>query len=364
MCEQEGAILLRQWGIDTLSMIRADFHDPATGLYANELDVQGNRKGPAFLWGGGVHLSALVAAAQCHPKYRSWLEEYRVRLRLYWNDEEPVPGYDVLPCPKPRDRYYDDNVWLVLAYLEAYESLRDNRYLHLAEETMIFVLSGMDHLLGGGIYWKENNKESKHTCSNAPSALACYRLYHHTRDRKFRNTGNDLLAWLLDNLQDPSDLLMWDNIRVANGEIERTKWSYNTALTFHAMAMKANVSKSRRQQEYWLKQAHDMAQAALMRWWDPETGSFTNGLRFDHLLADALLFLDRVEERMEYTPKVIRALDFLHTNGPDDRGHYSGSWNSKTQGTLEKAELIDQASAARAYLSCANHLMQLQRTPE
>lgn len=347
---------LTQWGIDVLSRIRSEFLDPESGLYANELDATGRRSGPAFLWGGGVQLSALVAAASLRPECRPWLDDYATRLQRYWNTQGPVQGYDCLPCPKPVDRYYDDNVWVALAFLEAHESLHDARFLDLARDALTYVLSGMDAKLGGGIYWRESDKASKNTCSNAPSALACYRLAQLTGDREYQAKGDAILDWLIGRLRDPQDLLMWDNIDVASGRIEKTKWSYNTALTFQALALRARLAAGHPDQDRYRTESRAMADAALKAWWDPATATFRGGLKFDHLLADALLAQDRLDGTSTYTPIVAQAARTLHQWAADPKGHYPGQWAARPATPLTKVELIDQASAARTYLSLARAL--------
>jgi hypothetical protein len=101
---------LGSWGVETVEMIRRDFYLPDQLLYAEEA----GSKQPCFNWGTGVMLSALNAAARWDRKYMPWLDEYATASRIYWNDRGPVPGYDVLPGPKPVDRYYDDNEWMAL----------------------------------------------------------------------------------------------------------------------------------------------------------------------------------------------------------------------------------------------------------
>ena len=62
-----------------------------------------------------------------------------------------IPGYEPAPTRgNGNDKYYDDNAWLVITFLEAYETTRDPRYLTRADETLKFVLSGWDEKGGGG----------------------------------------------------------------------------------------------------------------------------------------------------------------------------------------------------------------------
>src|SRR5207248_297258 len=104
--------------------------------------------------------------AQLEPqKYADPLGSYADALQVYWTEHKGIGGYDVLPGPKPADRYYDDNEWVVLALVEAYEATRDVKYRNRAEATFRFVLSGEDDKLGGGLYWQENKLESKNACS-------------------------------------------------------------------------------------------------------------------------------------------------------------------------------------------------------
>ena len=98
-------------------------------------------------------------------------------LNGYWDARAViVQGYDAyLSSPGNSDKYYDDNAWMVLTFVEAYELTGERKYLYRAADAMRFVLSGWDEKLGGGIYWREN-KTSKNTCSNGPSATAALAL--------------------------------------------------------------------------------------------------------------------------------------------------------------------------------------------
>ena len=82
------------------------------------------------------------------------------------------PGLDVNPPPKPSDRYYDDNAWICLSLLDAYELTHDPEDLSLATDAYRFTMSGRDETLGGGIYWHEDQTASKNACSSGPAMLA------------------------------------------------------------------------------------------------------------------------------------------------------------------------------------------------
>ncbi|MBD3174702.1 MAG: hypothetical protein GF320_05960 [Armatimonadia bacterium] len=344
-----------EWGLEAIEIIRRDLYLSEKSLYADKMTDDGP-SGPAFMWGCGVMLSALNGAAAVDPSYRPWLVEYVHALERYWSEEGPVPGLDVLPTPKPVDRYYDDNAWVVIALVESADLLGGEESAHaldFAQRTMDYVLSGEDATLGGGIYWRESDKASKNTCSNSPSAVAAYLLYQATGDDGYRDAGDRLLGWTLQRLQDPADGLMWDNIAV-DGSIEKTKWSYNTALTIRALLLAADTGSGLGTPAALRTEASRMADAAIEYWIDPETGAIDDGAAFAHLLAEALLVAAGSLEEPRYRDAAEGALVWLREHGAGPGGIYPGRWSEETLEPRSEWSLMDQASAARGFLVGGN----------
>lgn len=332
----------KQWGIEALEQIRRELYLPKTKLYAE--DGVGTK--PSFNWPAGVMLSALAAGAKVEPKYKAWLREYADATRVYWNEAGPVAGYDVLPMPKPKDRYYDDNAWMCLALIETYEVLGDKKYLKWAEEAFKFVWSGWDDKLGGGIYWRENEKKSKNTCSNAPSATCAFRLAAHTKNSDYVGKADRIWNWTAENLQDPKDKLYWDNTSLS-GKVEETKWTYNTALM-----MRAAIERGEADSWYWRGRAS--LDPAIEKWFDPGTGAIRDAAPFAHLLFEALLLYQKVEQSKTLEGRLDRALIFLRERNRDAAGRYGPNWNDiPPKDGYRTFRLIDQASAARAFFMAA-----------
>lgn len=333
-----------QRGLELVEHIRKEFYLPESKLYR---DKAGEDQ-PAFNWGVGVWLSALNAAARCDAKVDPPLRQFADATWVYWNDKGPVPGYDVLPAPKPVDRYYDDNAWMVMALAETHERLGDAKYLDWAKRSLDYVLSGEDSKLGGGIYWRESDRASKNTCSNAPSAAACLSVWRHTKDGKLLAKAREIYGWTYRTLRDPEDSLMWDNIHL-NGQVEKTKWSYNTALMIRTAAALYQATN----REVYRRQALEFEQAALKKWYDPETGALRDTGKFAHLLNESLLLRKKWApgggDKGEQAAK--RALEWLGKNGKNSQGWYSERWEKPE--FRQKPELIDQASVARGFLEYA-----------
>ena len=96
--------------------------------------------------------------------------------------------------------------------------------------------SGMDEHLGGGIYWCEQRKGSKNTCSNAPAVVYLVKLYEATRDNDYLTKAKMLYDWTKNTLKDLSDNLYWDNITL-NKKIDHRKFPYNTGQMIQAGAL-------------------------------------------------------------------------------------------------------------------------------
>lgn len=110
---------------------------------------------------------------------------------------------------------------------DIYEATGDREYLAEAERIWEFIGSGMDDVLGGGIYWCEQHKDSKNTCSNAPAAVYALKLYAATGERHYLELGKALYAWTKRYLSDPGDGLYYDNMAL-DGTLVKTKYSCNS----------------------------------------------------------------------------------------------------------------------------------------
>lgn len=350
MTDSNVVALDRQWGKEVLAQIDTDSWLPDSHLYAENAtreNVDPSHRQPAFMWGCGVQLSALIEAAKADPQaYTARLCEYADALHIYWRNDA-LGGYDCLPCPKPDDRYYDDNTWIVLALAEIYQITRQVKYLQQAEATMKFVLSGEDDKLGGGIYWHETSKESKNTCSNAPAIVGALQLYRLTKKPSYLDAGRRLYAWTQSHLQD-TDGLYWDHISL-DGNISKAKISYNTALMIRAACLFYELTRD----ESYLNEARQMGQAALDKWVGPD-GRVADRGAYAELLLGSFLALNEVDSDPKWLDTADRIVHFLHARLRDPNGRYPNRWDSPPSAPLDNFDLLEQAGVANAYWETSN----------
>ncbi len=292
-----------------------------------------------FMWGDGVAFSMLVGA-----KDKTRLSRFFDGLQGYWDERALVPGYDAyLSSPGNSDKYYDDNAWMVLTFVEAYELTGERKYLNRAAQAMRFVLSGWDDTLGGGIYWRES-KQSKNTCSNGPSATAALALARHVSSGYFVAYARKIINWTKPKLQD-SDGLYYDNCDLS-GKLEKTRWTYNSALMLRAHLLLFRATGEKNQ----LAQAVRIAEACEKIFVEPSTGAFRDEANFSHLLVEA--FLDLFQEtRAPFLRKRAEACGefaWKHLRDPADGGHFT-RWRIEPGRKQLRKTLMDNASVARLY---------------
>lgn len=329
---------------EVTDFIQARFYDPSTHLYKPSVPPGPDDLPTEYMWGNGVQFTALTSATHYDPaKYGKPLKEFTAALNKYWDETGPVPGFKDTYFPKPdAARYYDDNAWLVLGFVEAYEVTKEKSYLDWARRTQKFVLSGWDDKMGGGIYWRED-KQTKNTCANGPSAAAAMKLYLVGKDKDQLDWARLIVDWTGKTFQD-TDGLFWDNIRL-DGRINKRKWTYNSALMIRSYTLLYQAGKDQKD----LDAARRIADAGLKQWTDPATGGFTDNARFNHLFSESLLRLYDATKDIRYLNAVRRDAAFAHRYVRDPKGGYHNTWRKMTHPADERKELIENASAARLF---------------
>jgi len=305
--------------------IQKSYWDAKRGIFADKLD----KPGPAAVWGAGVVFSSLVAGARHDSRFLPILKEYFKGLDAYWDAKAKIPGYEPFPTAgDAHDKYYDDNAWMVLTFLEAYELTSDPKLLSRAKETLKFVLSGEDDTMGGGVWWHElHHDDSKNTCSNGPSALGCFKLarfYDPKTAATLFEKGKKIVEWTVKTLQAPNALFN-DKIQT-NGTINHGQLTYNTALMLRCILW---LHTSTGDAKY-LAEANRIAKAAD-GFLDSRTGAYRDSPKWSHLMVEADIEMYRHTRQTEYLERAKKT----------SQAHYE-SWKSKPAD-----EVINNASFAR-----------------
>lgn len=306
---------------EVTAQIQRDFWNPDTGRYSEKP----SSKDACSAWSFGVMFSALAGALRYDPaEYRPIVKKTFADFNAYWDGKQPLGGYEPFPTNGDgHDKYYDDNEWLVIAFLEAFEITGERDYSRRAAETMKFVLSGWDEkYLGGGIWWHELGEKkvrAKNTCANAPAAVACLRLAR--LSPAFEAQGwiaqaRKITDWTVKNLQLPNRLYA-DTRDIEGDGMNRASLTYNSALMLRAFLGLHRVTGN----AAYLQRAQQIAVAAgsLI---DPKTGVYRDHKKWAHLMVEADLALYRVTGEPYLLQRSQRQADAYYdqwkAEGPDD----------------------------------------------
>jgi uncharacterized protein YyaL (SSP411 family) len=284
-------------------------------------------------------------------------------------EKEVLPGlehyYDSLrlpPCYQSyitltgkSDRYYDDNVWLALDFCDLYTLTGNPEYLEKSVRTWQFVLSGWDNELGGGIYWCEQKKRSKNTCSNAPASVLALKLFEATRDSSYFSWGLRLYNWTKINLQDPTDHLYFDNKNLA-GKTDTRKYTYNSGQMMQSAAMLCRLTGD----AAYLEEAQHIAESAIDNFTEEFITSDGKKIRlfkntgnwFNAILFRGYAELYKLDEDDQYITIFRDNMNHLWNDIRDKNGLFSKDW--KVQRDDENKSLLDQAGLVEIWAVLAS----------
>ena len=191
----------------------------------------------SFLWPYSGMMSGCVALykATGNKKYKKILEKRILPgMEQYWDNSRLPACYQSYPTKYGQHgRYYDDNIWIALDYCDYHQLTHKPASLEKAVALYQYIYSGWSDEIGGGIFWCEQQKEAKHTCSNAPSTVLGVKLYRLTKDAKYLEKAKETYAWTKKHLCDPTDHLYWDNINL-KGKVSKEKYAYNSGQMIQA----------------------------------------------------------------------------------------------------------------------------------
>jgi len=257
--------------------IRQHYYDSSAALYTEIPRQYTGEKPYSYLW----PLCALIQAGnemEVLQPGRSYMRPLMKSIDQYYSTRPPTPGYDSYVVGQGGgDRFFDDNQWIGLAYMDAYGRTKEGIYLQRSEEIYRFMMTGYDTVTGGGLYWKEGDKKSKNTCSNGPGVLLALRLYQATRKAGYLDTALLLYHWTNRHLLSPRGIY-YDAIRTSGGRIDSAAYTYNTGTMLQANVVLYSITGNKK----YLQEARRLADASLRTFY--RNGRFPGNYWFNAVL--------------------------------------------------------------------------------
>lgn len=252
------------------------------------------------------------------------------------------------------DRFYDDNVWLGIDFTDIYLLTQEAKYLQKAELIWKFIESGTDDKLGGGIYWCEQKKETKNTCSNAPGSVFALKLFQATQDSSYFYKGIQLYEWTQKQLQDPTDYLYFDNVAL-DGKIGKAKFAYNSGQMMQSATLLYHLTANK---EY-LTDAQNIAKGChnyFFMDFTPEQGDAFKMIKkgdvwFTAVMLRGFIELYQTDHDKTYLESFNKSLDYAWKHAREENGLFSTDLTGTSRDN--RKWLLTQAAMVEMYARLA-----------
>ena len=353
--------LYLNYSVDNSSLLRENypFDEQHTVTYLASEEQANIPNQFSYLWPYSGTFSAVNALFEAtHDKKYKKLLDSRVLpgLEEYFDTQRVPNAYSSYIRTAPAsDRFYDDNVWLGIDFTDTYQMTQEQKYLDKAQLIWKFIESGTDSILGGGIYWCEQKKESKNTCSNAPGSVLALKLFKATNDSSYFEKGKKLYEWTQRNLQDSADYLYFDNIRL-DGKIGKAKFAYNSGQMMQSAALLYQLTKN----PIYLKDAQNIAKECFNYFFTDFTPA-TNEEAFRMLKKGDIWFtavmlrgfieLYQIDKDKTYINAFNKSLSYAWDNARDEKGLFNTDLSGKSKD--QKKWLLTQAAMVEMYARLA-----------
>jgi uncharacterized protein YyaL (SSP411 family) len=338
----------------TYEAVMRAFYVPANNLYREHIEPKPDDKAFSYLWPYSGMISALNALAKVpgdrQAEYKAALVKVLDGLEQYYDPSAVVPAYDSYVRQfGGGQKFYDDNQWLGLDFLEAYATLKDPRYLEKARITFRHTISGWSNDMGGGVYWRENDPDTKNTCSNGPAAVLALKLYEVTGEKEYLDWALKILDWVK-QLKSPDSGVYWDNL-TKEGNVDKRTYTYNTGTPLHAYALLYKITKD----EKYLTEARALAASSVEHFVRPNAvanGNFYpdtpwfNTILFKGYLA---LYENDPARDKRYIETMRQNLNWAWENARTDKGLFSPDWSGASGVSNPHKWLLDQAPMVELY---------------
>ena len=353
-------VLYQNYAAPNTCLLRENypFNQDNKATYLASEEQAKRRNEYSYLWPYSGTFSAVNALLEStgNKKYKKLLENKVLPgLEEYFDTRREPFAYSSYISNQPlSDRFYDDNVWLGIDFTDSYRMTGKQAYLEKAKLIWKFILSGKDDVLGGGIYWCEQKKESKNTCSNAPGAVFALKLFQATQDNAYLKEGKELYEWTKKNLEDPTDHLYFDNISL-NKKIGRAKFAYNSGQMMQSAALLYQLTG---QPEY-LADAQNIAKECYNYFFTDFTTTTGESFKmlkqgdiwFTAVMLRGFIELYHIDKNKTYINAFDKSLNHAWMYARDDKGLFNTDLSGKSKD--DKKWLLTQAAMIEMYARLA-----------
>jgi predicted alpha-1,6-mannanase (GH76 family) len=343
---QQQAFRRADFGVEALQK----WYVPSTGLYRT-----------TGWWNSANAITALADYMRISGlhKYTSALANTYMKAQITVPGEQrTVDGEKMNGYPGFLNKYYDDEGWWALAWIDAYDLTHDSRYLATAQSIFDDMTHGWDETCHGGIWWNKDRKYKNAIANELFLSVAAHLATRIPTDRqKFADWAVKEWQWFRASGMINSDNLINDGLKIgpASGTCRNnaaTVWTYNQGVILGGLAELSRLSDNAQV----LDDARRIADAALTHLTDsngilhdpcePKCGA--DGIQFKGIFIRNLRALSETSPDARYRKAIVANADSIWLKNRTPENTFGAVWSgppfSPNAGT--QASAIDALVAA------------------
>jgi predicted alpha-1,6-mannanase (GH76 family) len=242
------------------------------------------------------------------------------------------------------NRYYDDEGWWALAWIDVYGITHDPRYLEAAKFIFSDMTYGWDSTCSGGIWWSKDRKY-KNAIANELFLSVAAQLANATSDPQERSTylawSNREWSWFSHSGMINKDHLVNDGLTSECKNNQQNTWTYNQGVILGGLAAldranlrQSNLNRSMKPDASTLAEARTIAEAALSKLTDaqgilhdscePKCGA--DGTQFKGIFVRNLRALNEIAPQPRYGSFILTNADSIWTQTHPPDYHLGEVW--------------------------------------
>lgn len=248
------------------------------------------------------------------------------------------------------NKFYDDEGWWALGWIDAYDLTGDKRYLAVATAIFRDMTTGWDNTCGGGLWWTRD-RNYKNAIANELFLSVAARLANRSNGRRrkgYVKWADREWNWLQHSAMVEDDHLFSDGLDSACHEKTHKKWSYNQGVVLGGLAELSRIPGHPDA----LAQAETIADSAMLHLSDKngilhescEPACSADGTQFKGIFVRNLAQLNQRSPQPRYVEFLRANADSLVRNGQGPDHSYGLIWS----GPPGKSNNITQTAAIDA----------------
>jgi predicted alpha-1,6-mannanase (GH76 family) len=262
------------------------------------------------------------------------------------------------------NKFYDDEGWWALAWIDAYDLGRDPRYLTMAASLFSDMVGGWDDRCGGGVWWSKD-KTDKNAIENELFLSVAAHLANRVDSKEraqYLAWADREWQWFLHTGMINSENLVNDGLTMDSCQNNRkTTWTYNQGVIVGGLVELNRAYSS----AGLLSQAEAIADAAIEKLADkqgilhdpcePDCGG--DGVQFKGIFVRNLRLLEEVVPGQRYKSFVFKNADSIWSAARGPENQLGTVWS----GPYTAANAGSQASALDALLAAVQARQQEEK---